>query len=223
MIQSAEENIAHDAGFTIIELLVTLTLVALVLAMTPSLVGMAGRGLRVAGELTRGQSDVAALDAIGDKLSEARPLTKLQDDNTRRVQFSGTSNSVKFVAPGVVHSYGGLLTYELGLVRTAGGGSVLALRRYPFHAEDPDSPPSGGDLRTPMPATTRLAFRYYGPQGDDGAMGWTDNWESASYLPQLVEIRTQSRWAYAPQIRTVIAPLRFYQKPPRVLTNASGN
>jgi len=212
--QKTVQPATRDAGFTLLELLVALTLLALVIAAVPGLVRMAGRSIQIAGELTRSHADVAALDAIADKLSEARPLTIQQDDGSRRIQFWGTEDSVRFVAPGVVGDSGGLLTYELGLTQNRAGQPVLALTRVPFTPDESDGQPSGGDVRMPMPATRRLAFRYYGPQGDDATPTWSDRWEQTTSLPQLVEIRTLSVWTWSPQIRTVMVPLRLYQVPP---------
>jgi len=212
--QKPNHHAPFDAGFTMLELLVSLTLLALVVAAVPGIVRMAGRSVQIAGELTRSHADIAALDAIADKLSEAHPLTIQQDDGTRRIQFWGTEDSVRFVAPGVVGDSGGLLTYELGLTQNRAGQSVLTLTRFPFTLNESDEQPSGGDVRMPMPSTRRLAFRYFGPQGDDATPVWSDRWEQTTSLPQLVEIRTLSVWTWSLQIRTVMVPLRLYQVPP---------
>jgi hypothetical protein len=198
-----------------LELLVALTLFALMIAAVPALVRMAGRSVQIAGELTRSHADVAALDAIADKLSEARPLTIQQDDGSRRIQFWGTEDSIRFVAPGLVGDTGGLLTYELGLIQNRAGQPVLALARYPFTVDQSDGQPSGGDVRLPMPATRKLAFRYFGPQGDDATSVWSNRWEQTKSLPQLVEIGTLSVWNRAPRTRTVMVPLRYYEVPRR--------
>jgi general secretion pathway protein J len=204
---------APDAGFTILELLVSLTLLALIVAAVPGIVRMAGKSVQVAGGLTRAHADIPALTAIGDKLSQARPLMAIADDGSRRIQFWGTEESVRFIAPGVLGESGGLITYELGLAQSRAGPPILALTRTLMIDSETDGGPSHDDIRTPMPMTRRLSFRYFGSQASDEAAGWSDRWDSVDAIPQLVEIRTFSARAYAPQVRTITVQLQLYQTP----------
>ena len=204
---------AQDAGFTILELLVSLTLLALIVVAVPGIVRMAGKSMQVAGGLTRAHADIPALTAIGDKLSQARPLMAIADDGSRRIQFWGTEESVRFIAPGVLGESGGLIMYELGLAQPRAGPPILALTRTLMTDTETDGGSSQGDIRTPMPMTRRLSFRYFGSQTSDQPPGWSDRWDTVDAIPQLVEIRTFSARSYAPQVRTITVLLQLYQTP----------
>jgi len=202
-----------DAGFTLLELLVALTLLALIAAAVPGIVRTAGRSIQIAAELTRSHADVSALDTIADKLSEARALMVRQDDGSRHIQFWGTEDAVRFIAPGFVGDRPGLLVYEVGLVPNRAGQLVLAVTRSPLALGEAEGVSAGGDIRLPMPSTHRLAFRYFGAQDDDLTPVWSDRWERTNGLPQMVEITIGSGWAWSQKLRTVIVPLRLYQIP----------
>jgi len=204
---------AGEAGFTLVELLASLTILALLTASVPGIIRMAGQSMRVAGDITRAHADIPALDAISGKLAEARPIARLQDDGSRIVEFFGTETSVRFLAPGTVGASGGLIAYELGLAQNRAGQPMLALARVLSSLSEETGRPQASDIRVPMPATHKIEFRYFGPRGDDLALSWGSTWENAAYLPQLVEIRTLTARRYAPQIRTVTVPLRLYQAP----------
>jgi general secretion pathway protein J len=213
MTQLPPKCAAPDAGFTILELLVSLTLLALIVASVPAIVRMAGKSMQVAGGLTRAHADIPALTAIGDKLSQARPLMAIADDGSRRVQFWGTEQSVRFIAPGVLGESGGLIMYELGLAQSRAGPPILALTRTLMTDSETDGGPTHNDIRTPMPMTRRLSFRYFGAQTSDEPPGWSDRWDTADTIPQLVEIRTLSARTYAAQVRTITVQLQLYQTP----------
>ena len=206
---------AGQAGFTILELLVSLAFLALMAAAIPSIVAMAGRSIGLAGGLTRAHADVAALEAIGNKLAEARPLMQMNEDGSRRILFHGTADNVHFIAPGFVGTSGGLITYELGLTRDRSARPMLGLvRTLLSRGADPSDIVT--DIRTPMPNTRQLSIRYFGPLDDDRTPGWTDRWDVPDALPQLVELRTVSYTGLVPQTHTIIVALRFFELlPPR--------
>ena len=135
------------------------------------------------------------------------------DDGTRRVLFSGTETAVSFIAPGVVGSSGGLVKYELGLTNNRAGIPVLALSRAIYDGEAQGEQPASSDIRVPMPATRQLAFRYFGPQDSDTSSTWSDHWDAADILPQLVEITTVTTRGWTSQTRRVIVALHHFEPP----------
>jgi len=204
---------ASDGGFTLLELLVSLTLLALMAAVVPSLVRMAGRSAQFAADLTRSQSEIPAIEALADHLSKARPLKTVQDDGQKRVLFSGTESSISFVAPGIVGRNGGLVSYELGLITNRAGRRVLALSRAILDGEAKVDPAASSDVRVPMPAVQQVAFRYFGPQDSGSDPSWSDRWDAQELLPQLVEMRTVTVRRGASRSHTVIVALEHYEPP----------
>jgi len=204
---------ASDAGFTLLELLVSLTLLALIAVLVPSLVRMAGRSVRFAGDLTRAQSEIPALDALADQLSQARPLKVLGDNGKRSVVFSGSDTSVSFVAPGIIGGSGGLVMYHLALTTNRAGLPVPALSRTLFDGDYQGEQSAPADIRFPMPATRRLAFRYFGSQDSGLSASWSDHWDATDIIPQNVEISAVTTREGRSQTRTVTVTMFHYEPP----------
>lgn len=202
-----------DAGFTLLELLVALSLLALIMASVPGLVRLVGRSVQVAGEVTRSHADRPALDTIADILAEARPVLVLSDDGKRRVKFRGTPTSVQFIAPGRIGDSGGLVSYNLEFLPNRRGRSQLMLSRTLFGVETATDQAATADVRVPLPAAYRIAFRYFGPSGDDATSSWSDTWDIGDVLPELVEITVTSARVWATGTNAVTVPLRLYQAP----------
>ena len=112
-----------DAGFTLIEVLVSLALLALLLAL------LAG-GLRYARstwDATARLDELAAADMVETflraRLAEAMPLYEQRKAGMVRALFSGAGDSMSFVAPAPNGPAGtGLYRYTLEAAAGAGAG-----------------------------------------------------------------------------------------------------
>ena len=122
-----------DAGFTLIEVLVSLVLLALLLAL------LAG-GLRYARstwDATARLDEVAAADMVETflraRLAEAMPLYEQRKAGMVRALFSGAGDSMSFVAPAPNGPAGtGLYRYTLEAAAGAGAGQrTLVVRLAP--------------------------------------------------------------------------------------------
>jgi prepilin-type N-terminal cleavage/methylation domain-containing protein len=180
-----------EGGFTLIEVLVSLILLALVLAL---LVG----GLRFA----RATWDAAArLDQLAGsdmaetflraRLAEAMPLYEQRTAGTVRVLFQGTGDALSFVAPAPNGPSGaGLYRYALEVAPGAGRARrVLVVKLVPYDGTqgEPDNE-GASQQRELIPNVRSVAFRYFGSSEIKGQPSWHAAWTRTDAIPSLVEM-----------------------------------
>jgi general secretion pathway protein J len=180
-----------EAGFTLIEVLVSLVLLALVLVL------LAG-GLRYA----RSTWDAAArLDELAGadmaetflraRLAEAMPLYEQRTAGTVRALFYGAGDTMSFVAPAPNGPAGtGLYRYTLEAVAGAGASRrTLAVSLAPHLPSVSDAaleqPPEWYAL---MRNIRSVSFRYFGRGAPRSDPAWHAAWTRTDAMPNLVEI-----------------------------------
>lgn len=178
------------SGFTILELLIALTLLAVITVLVLGAISYGRRAwLRVdayeaAATLPPVQSYLREL------LSRMEPLQTADDNGVLSIQVEGHADRLAFVATMEGRSVlGGMYVATLTLDRSeaaADGTLMLTLR--------PVLNPAGGE--TPRPAlqhrliegVAQLRLRYFGALRRSGARVWRDDWQHAELLPELVSL-----------------------------------
>ena len=121
-------RVGRDAGFTVIELLISVVLLALILATTHSALRFGQRSWEVAEEIEHVDHANAALKFIEQRLVQAMALYEREADGRLRVAFRGTAIKVSFIASTAVGpAGGGLYRFELGAAPNQSGGQSLNL------------------------------------------------------------------------------------------------
>jgi len=179
-----------DAGFTLIEVLVSLVLLALLLAL------LAG-GLRYARstwEATARLDEVAAGDMaetfLRARVAEAMPLYEQRKAGTMRALFSGTGDSMSFVAPAPNGPAGaGLYRYTLEAAGTGARQRMLIVSlapHLPLLIESAlERPPERYEL---LRNIRSVSFRYFGRGDLRSEPAWHTAWPRTDALPSLVEV-----------------------------------
>jgi len=194
-------------GFTLLETLAALALLALLLVGVYSGIRTASRSVR------SGTAAVERLDAVRsaqqflrNELAQAmtQQLGK-NPDNDEAIFFRGEPGSMSFVAP--LPGYLGKLgpqVQTLELVANGKGGQRLQVRFALL-------PPSGEPLKPGPPQVLledvrEASFHYRGLDARGRVGAWRDDWRQGDQLPQLVRIDLKLPGAgYWPQLTV---PLR---------------
>lgn len=171
---------AATAGFSLIEVLVALTLTGLVLSALAMVTGKWlpnwQRGLArveaselIALAVDRMAADLAAAEFVPANLTAKRPL------------FVGTSSSVLFVRTALgPNAKPGLEIVQLAAA--GGGGLARSAGLFAPRPADAGLPPFGTPVQL-LGAAYRVSFSY---AGRDGV--WRDGWTDADTLPRAVRL-----------------------------------
>jgi len=172
-----------SAGFTLLELLVSLGVLGLAGAIVVAGLGGAGRvwahgdGRRQAGEAVE-----AAQGALRARMEQMVPLT-LGSGRFAMIDFLGTEASVAFLAPPPLAAAGGLRRYTLRL----GGDGALVLSSVPDGR--PGGPPAPREDRM-LAGVGSLDLAYFG-RDPDGVGRWRARWHGGAALPELLRVRVR--------------------------------
>ena len=172
-----------DSGFTLVEMLVALTLLAFISLMASTFIGQLRIwNTRLSGDAQR-QALLLAARHIERTIEDALMLPIDLNDNDGRQYFLGTANQMTFVA----HTRTGLLESALrgvrfGIDETGGRRDLhesLSVRRFGSSAEPEDQKVSiAADV-------DRLEIEYL-QYGADGSAQWASNWTAGRSLPLAV-------------------------------------
>lgn len=201
----------RNAGFTLLELLVSLMVFAVLAALVYGTVRMGSRSWQAGAE----RIDEADALRIGwgfvqGALAASRPVP-VEHAEATGVLFWGATTAVEFVAelPAYLGA-GGLHVLSLRLDRDAGDSGRLVLRRMPFDAGtgDTDRAAGGGAQELVLvEGVEALAIQYYGVAGGDDGPRWHTEWQQQEVLPSLVladvALEGGGRWP------VLVAHLRF--------------
>lgn len=183
----------HQSGFTLLELLVSLAILAMTAGIVVAGLGGAHR-VWERGDLRQqaGEAVEGAEIVLRQRLENAFPATRY-DGSTPYADFTGTSDSIRFLSPSAA-SYGAGALRRNTLLLAPDGSLTLS---------------STNDLWRNIPSVIReeillrgvqsLDVAYFGEAPPDGAPRWRNIWRNRPAPPQLVRIRVRfppgdSRW-----------------------------
>ena len=183
---------ARPAGFTLVELLLALTLMSMLLAL-------AYGGLRAATRATdRGQNILEdssrirmAHQFVRRQLNQISPLAFEQsDDGTERTVFIGEEQRIRYVAPMPGYlGFGGPQVQELEIVRGAEGLELVLSHALLQGFED--------EMlyeRDPIPLVDHIESARFSFLGLDEAgelAGWTSVWDQPDALPKSIALEIE--------------------------------
>ncbi len=185
-----------ERGFTLIEVLVGLTLLGALVAVLTGALRLGLQGRETVDARAEWLDEVRVSQTfVRQYIEAARPFSWVRDRRTE-VAFEGLRESVSFVAamPGW-QTPGGLY-----LVRIAREGDKLMLTRRITSGETDGFDFSAEAERTILATgIARLEFSYYGGATPlDGTPRWHDQWQGQAATPRLVRLdityRDGVRW-----------------------------
>jgi general secretion pathway protein J len=181
-----------EAGFTLIEVLVSLVLLALVLALLAGGVRFARGTWDAAASLEEQTGAEMAESFIRARLGEAMALYEQHTAGTVRVVFRGSDDGLSFVAPAPNGPAGAALyRYALEVAPgTAPGRHTLIVKLAPYQAKQDET---GGEWSVQQHVLVRnlrsVAFRYFGRSSLGAEPTWHTAWTRADATPSLVEMK----------------------------------
>jgi general secretion pathway protein J len=185
-----------QAGFTLLEVLVALTLLGVLCTALFGAVHVGAQGWRRAEQRSSEIEDAAAVQAVLQRMiATARPVFASADPTDATVAFDGAANSLALIgrlpdaiAPGLQGQQ------RLFLAERDGKRTLMLAWRLDLPAAD------GGELpETTVPLLDHVRavrFAYFGPPndgaGEDGAAArWSDTWAGRAALPVLVRMHIE--------------------------------
>ncbi len=170
-----------EAGFTLLELLVALTLLAMLSLVLFGGFRFGTRAWDRSESATAGGNEIRrAQDAIASTLSRAYPEMQTADPAHPHIFFGGEANAVTFLGPDRAQD-GAMSIYTL-----ARQGEALTMTTTPELARDPRRQTVNRKLLDHV-AAFDLAYFGVGKVGDPPR--WFTRWHDPARLPRLVRIR----------------------------------
>ncbi|MBI1905197.1 MAG: prepilin-type N-terminal cleavage/methylation domain-containing protein [Rhodocyclales bacterium] len=196
-------------GFTLVEVVVALTLVALImLGLLGALRAMGDAASRVDTVSAR-TSDMQLIGAfLGRVVSGGEALAYRGDtpQEQQAVYFEASAGRLRWVGNlSQRHGTRGLHFLELG-VDEEGGTRALVLRYLPYSGATAEPQWARRSVHVLLPQIDTLRFSYQGPDPDSP---WVDDWvaEDQGGLPVRVRIAVQSDGRHWPELVYSLVPL----------------
>jgi general secretion pathway protein J len=187
------------AGFTLLELVVALAILAVLATLT----------LNGLGASVRMWDRLEARGAQSQEAQLAAAFLKRQIEQARPLGFSGAPDAMRFIAPvPAVLGAGGLYWFSVAVGEAAEGKQVVISHRlYQREAWERFGP----DVADSLVVLRRLEvaeFSYLAASRPGASPAWLSRWERNDALPQLVRLRVRSsggatqEWLAVPRLAT---------------------
>lgn len=180
------------AGFTLLEILAALVLLALLLLGVYSGIASASRSVRSGtAAIERMDQLRAAQQFLRRELAQSLAAPISRTDRGEPVYFQGDAHEMRYVAPlpGYLGKLGPQLQ-QLQLVDDGAGGLRLELR-LALLPPDGGPPQALGEPQVLFDHSRAGGFHYLGTDADGSALPWAGEWTADRSLPQVVRIELQ--------------------------------
>lgn len=202
----------RSRGFTLVELLIAITLFALLSTLLFGSLRFGTRATEIGTARMEGAAELAAATSfLRNQLSDAQPLP-LNEGGTQSIAFDGEPDSLEFVGlPPAYLSPGGWHVLQL-LTEQQGRQSRLILRMRLVLANGRSAAVSDARSSVLLDRVKAVAFAYFGMREGDEKPQWHERWQGAPFLPSLVRLRvTFADGQEAPDIVVALRPAPISQ------------
>jgi general secretion pathway protein J len=182
---------AHSSGFTLIEMLVALTLFALLSVM---LLGGLRFGTRATSAGTAQQEWSAEIatsaNFLRNQLADAQPIDIGGDPAQPAIAFDGSADSVEFVGLPPAHlALGGLHKFTVTVEKNDAGVRQLVVIWRLIRSDGTSTTLSAPHRSVLLDHVAAVEFSYFGGSTSDATPDWHDTWNDMPQLPLLIRLR----------------------------------
>lgn len=200
----------HSRGFTLIEVVIALTLVAVILTGLVSALVSFGKTSSRLEERTLVSDDVRLVYAfLEQSLGAAAPRVRVRPEDSVPVSwFQGADTELEWL--GLMparHGVGGLYHLRLGVERGADRGRRLVLYYLPYAGDDPPPDWGAAESHLLLDGVTAFDLAYRALDEDE----WRAEWRDTEVLPARVKVGLAVRGQAWPEL---IAPVLEAQPRP---------
>ena len=194
------------AGFTLVELLIALTLVGLLATLIFGGVRVAARAWgRTDDRAAEAADRWAVANVLRDAITRAYPAFASPDTGDRTIAFDGEAVSLTLLAP-LPQAIAAGVTAEMRFYLAGEGAAKTLVLGWRL---DLPSAETGGALPENrvvlLDRVRRIGFAYFGADGPDDAPVWHESWSERTALPQLVRIDLERSDPALPAWPTLVA------------------
>jgi general secretion pathway protein J len=179
-----------DAGFSLLELLIALTLLVALCSVLYSGLRFGTRAWERSETIASATEElVVAQSFLQHALAGSYPLLTVSNVAQPKVDFEGTSDGMRFLAPApAALSAGGMSRFGLIATRHDNQNLLVMTSRFELTWEEASS--SATDV-TLLRGFERVQFGYFGSERSMDPPTWRDSWTEHARLPELVSIQVQ--------------------------------
>lgn len=190
-------------GFTLVELLIAMTLVGMMLVILFSGLRLSTRSWEAAEQKLEVVEKQRVIEGLFRRqIREQKLLFFNAPEQGRVMTFAGTPETMQFVAPLLTRlGLGGLYWITFEVVRE-GGKPHLIMSWRPYRPEGQEV--EGRERELLLEAVEEIAFSYFGKEAVGEAPEWHDRWEDTQRPPQLVRLQVRTQEAEWPELVAAI-------------------
>jgi general secretion pathway protein J len=197
--QFVSHDVSRDGGFTLLELLVAMTLLGLLSVVLYGALTFGVRTWERSETLTAATNGVRQVQSLlATELSRAYPELIASDPDHQRIAFDGRPHELTYLARDPFHP-GALDRIDVGLSQAHG----TLLRRASLELSAGDRGATTALLR----GVSTFDVSYFGPARKDSPPEWQAAWQNRMTLPVLIRIHaTFSQKGMPPWPDLIVAP-----------------
>lgn len=185
---------AAQRGFTLIELVVAMTILGAMMLLLYSGLSFALRSWDAGDAVGRSSADRRIGESfVRRELSELFPM-RWKDGVRLRFAFEGAPQALRFVSSrpaGVAMGGLSLVGLEVAGDARSGARSLVMRRAMPDDNADSFAPLDEAEPSVMIAGVEAVEFAYFGAENDFSDPRWLDDWPYPARVPQMVRLRVK--------------------------------